>query len=87
MSLIGRLQDGPLRLRRLKDGATGSQTASGTAVLRTAPCDASAVLQTHCAFLHPQRLDGAHEAIRVNFALFSPKTSTVLRLAYFNAAS
>ena len=30
---------------------------------------------------HPTRLDGAHEAIRVDLALFGPKTSTVLGLA------
>ena len=30
---------------------------------------------------HPQRLDGAHEAIRVYLALYGPKTSAVLILA------
>ena len=36
--------------------------------------------KTHCAFL-PKRLGGAHEAIRVDFALYDPKTFAVLRLA------
>jgi hypothetical protein len=38
-------------------------------------------LKTHWALLHPQRLGGAHETIRVDFTLYDPKTFAVLRLA------
>jgi len=69
----------------LKDGETSLRPSWGRprllfSVLRR-PCSVNDSLRLS----HPLRLDGAHEAMRVGFAL--PSQNCALMLAYFNAAS